>query len=179
MTWRAAARPTSGFTLIEVMVVLVIVGISLTMIRLGGGVLDRVAGGDGTSATDAVRRLSLSAARANEMAQVRGRPMRIDLLAGAYRFYAMDSAGRWSPVEDDPLFAERTLPGEWRWVAASRDGVALEAPYRLHFGSEPVRFNMQLAAGAELFTVRGNSSGAVDWHDAAGAALPPAKAETP
>lgn len=171
--------------MIEVLVVLAVVGVALAAVRLGGGVLDRALGRDagGGAPGDVVRRLALAAERAGEFAQVRGRPMRLDLFAGGYRFHSLDPAGGWTPVENDPLndprndprrdplLAERSLSGDWRWLAASRDGTLLEAPFRLHFGSEPVRFEIRLAAGGTAYTLRGDSAGSVTW-SAAGEAAP-------
>lgn len=154
-----------GFTLIEMLIVVAIIGITLAMIRLGGGVLDRVTGN--ASGPDEVRmtlqRLVRSVAGASERAMIRGRPIALDLSTGRYRFVALDVAGRWVAIDNDPVFAERSLPRDWRWVAVRRDGEPVEAPYRLLFGNEPVRFTIQIATHGGQFVVRGNSLGAVDW----------------
>ena len=140
----ARSAPGQGFTLIEMLIVVAIIGITLAMIRLGGGVLDRVTGN--ASGPDEVRtalqRLVRSVAGASERAMIRGRPIALDLSTGRYRFVALDVAGRWVVIDNDPVFAERPLPRNWRWVAVHRDGNAMEPPYRLLFGNEPVRFTI-------------------------------------
>lgn len=160
--WPWAER---GFTLIEVMIVLAIIGVAVAMIRLGGGVLDRVSGG-GFSADDsalALQRFAHSVAGAGERALVRGQPIALELATGRYRFFALDAAGRWLPIVDSAVLAERPIPQGWRWEAVERDGNALEAPYRLLFANESVRFSIRIATAERRFIVRGNSVGAVDW----------------
>jgi len=161
----AGSATGQGFTLIEMLIVVAIIGITLVMIRLGGGVLDRVTGN--ASGPDEVRtalqRLVRSVAGASERAMIRGRPIALDLSTGRYRFVALDVAGRWVAIDNDPVFAERPLPGNWRWVAVHRDGDAMEVPFRLLFGNEPVRFTIQIATHDGNFVIRGNSLGAVDW----------------
>lgn len=163
----SCATPSAGrgFTLIEMMIVLAIIGVAVAMIRLSGGVLDRVAGGGsaGDETDVSLRRFVHSVAGASERALVRGRPIMLELATGRYRFYALDAAGRWLPLDDSPVFAERPIPNDWRWDAVERDGNALEAPYRLRFGNEPVRFSIRIATADRRFVVRGNSVGAVDW----------------
>ena len=159
---RSAAR---GFTLIEMLIVLAIIGVTVAMIRLSSGVLDRVsASKDGNDLPGvALQRLTWSLAAASEQAQVRGRPIALDAVTGVYRFYALDPAGRWVPIEGDPVFAERAVPRNWAWEEIQRDGDRISAPYRLIFGTEPVRFSIQIASGDQRFVVVGNSLGAVDW----------------
>jgi hypothetical protein len=59
--------------------------------------------------------------------------------------------------------AERATPADWRWLAAERDGEALEAPVRLLFASEPVRFALGIATAEARFVVRGDTAGAIAW----------------
>lgn len=163
--WPALPWTGRGFTLIEVMIVLAIIGVAVAMIRLGGGVLDRVSGGgfSGDDSAVALQRFTLSVAGASERALVRGRPIALELATGRYRFFSLDAAGRWLPIVDSAVLAERPIPPDWRWEAVERDGNALEAPYRLLFANEPVRFNIRIGAADRRFVVRGSSVGAVDW----------------
>lgn len=154
-----------GFTLIETLIVLAIVGIAVAMIRLGGGVLDRVLG-DAAGNEDpefALRRFGSSVASANELALARGRPIRLDLATGRYRFSTLDVAGRWVPIEGDPVFAERAVPPDWRWQAVMHDGEILVAPYQVLFANEPVSFRIDIAGAQAHYAVTGNALGAVDW----------------
>lgn len=162
---RRDAAPQRGFTLVETLVVLAIVGITVAMIRLGGGVLDRVLGGPGGAdeAERALRRFGESVAGASELALARGRPIALDLVAGRYRFLGLDVAGRWVPIEGDPLFAERAVPTDWRWQAATRDGEILTPPYRVLFANEPVRFEIRIAGAGQHYRVSGDTAGSVAW----------------
>lgn len=157
--FRVAAA--TGFTLIEVLVVLAVVGISLAMLGLGSGVLDRLGGG-ASDVEATARRLAVSLARAGELAQVRGRPLRVDFLAGGYRFLSLDAGGRWVSVEGDPLLAERTVANDLRWVEASADGDALMPPFHLQFGGEPRRFMLRLVDPHGSAEIRGDSAGKVE-----------------
>ena len=153
-----------GFTLIEVMIVIAIIGVTVAMIRLGGNVLDRVSGASDSGGLDVpLRRFAHSVAGASEQALVRGRPIALDFGSGRYRFYTLDAAGRWVLIEDDPVFAERTIPDDWRWERVQRDGDEMDLPTRLLFGNEPVRFSIQIARAEQRHVLRGNSVGAVDW----------------
>ena len=162
---RTGYAGVQGFTLIEMLIVLAIIGITLTMIRLGGGVLESVSGnapGQGETQA-ALQRLVRSASVASEQAMIRGRPIVLDLSTGRYRFLALDVSGNWIPVDGDPVLAERALPSDWRWKGVWRDGEVVDSPYRVLFGNEPVKFSIQIATHDRQFLVRGNSLGAVDW----------------
>lgn len=167
----AAARSGAGFTLIELLVVLAIIAVTVAMIRLGGGVLDRVsaelageAGGEaGDSSRLALQRLSRSLAAAGDQALARGRPMALDLAAGRYRFSSLDVAGRWVAIDNNPLFAERATPKDWRWATVQRDGEALAPPYRLLFANEAKPFSIGIETAGGHYVVRGSSLGDVNW----------------
>jgi general secretion pathway protein H len=93
-----------GFTLIELMVVLVIVGIILTFAALS-------AGGDSRA-----RELEREAQRfvalldlAGDEAVLRGEQLAIEISANGYEFLILRE-GKWLPLADDPQLRARALP---------------------------------------------------------------------
>ncbi len=152
-THRAAERPRhAGFTLIEIMVVLVIMGVMATGISLG---IDSLRGRD----TDrALKRLRLVLEATADRAMVRGRPMAIQFLPDGYRFEALDPDDNWRPLIDPPVFTERTLPGELGWAGLRLDGQPDATSLRLQFGSQAPEYELRVSTprGEARFTGKAN-----------------------
>ena len=102
----ADTRRTSGFTLLEVLVVLVIVGIIVAMATISV----RVLGGDHEMQQEAERlQAILIQAREDAMLQSRDIGLRID--ETSFEFLEYDPrTERWRAVVEDPLLRERALP---------------------------------------------------------------------
>jgi general secretion pathway protein H len=99
-------RRASGFTLLEVLVVIVIIGIITTM----AVVSTRVLGGDHEMDQEAAR-LSAVLGQAREDAMLQGQDVGFRLDTAGYDFLRYDSRDdRWAMATDDPLLRERTLP---------------------------------------------------------------------
>jgi general secretion pathway protein H len=104
---RSAAARNSGFTLLEVLVVVVIIGIISSM----AVVSIRVLGGDHEMDQEA-RRLQAVLTQAREDAMLEGRDVGLRVDSRGYDFLRYDSrADAWDLVADDPLLRERELPG--------------------------------------------------------------------
>jgi len=159
------ARPSSsaGFTLVEIMVVLVIVSIVMGMVGVGAGKIFLGSGRDADR--QALQRLALAIERGSDLAQTRGQALRLDLAGGSYLFLTRDESGRWVRVGNDALLSEREIPDSWRWLKLQSDGELLAAPYHLYFYGEPVGFSLQLASDHSSYSVVGNSAGMVSWTD--------------
>ncbi len=102
------SRLPAGFTLVEVLVVIVIVGTVVSIAMLSFGVL----GNDRELQTEARRFVSLFEL-ARDDASMQSREFGIELMTGAYRFVEYDSlAGRWAEVPGDDTLRLRALPDD-------------------------------------------------------------------
>ena len=93
-----------GFTLIEILVVLAILGIAaglaaVTLDRDDRGIAEREA-----------KRLAGALEHAAAAAQWRSETLGVSADGGGYRFWRRGSDNRWSPVADDDVLASRSLP---------------------------------------------------------------------
>lgn len=102
------SRYPAGFTLVEILVVIVIVGTVVSIAMLSFGVL----GNDRELQTEARRFVSLLEL-ARDDATMQSREFGIELMTGSYRFVEYDSlAGRWVEVPGDDTLRLRALPDD-------------------------------------------------------------------
>lgn len=146
---------SAGFTLIEVMVVLVIMGIMATGLSLG---LDSLRGRD---VDQALQRLRLVLEATADRAAVRGRPIAIELLSDGYRFSALDPDDNWRPLEDPPVFTEKALPGGMAWSGLRLEGRDDGNGARLQFGSQPIQYELRVATPGGEARLFGRANGEV------------------
>ena len=106
LTGPRCLRPASGFTLLEVLVVLVIIGIITAMAVVSTGVL----GGDHQMDEEA-QRLQAVLAQAREESMLDGRDVGLRVDRQGYDFLRYNGrVAAWEPVVDDTLLRERELP---------------------------------------------------------------------
>jgi general secretion pathway protein H len=99
-------RRSHGFTLLEILVVLVIIGVIVTMATLSIGVL-----GSDQQSEDEARRFWAVIRQAREEAELQAIDLAVFVGATDYEFLRFDTRrNQWLPVVDDKLYAQRTLP---------------------------------------------------------------------
>lgn len=144
----------SGFTLLELLVVLVIAGIAL------GFVSANVLPSEQKVLQDEAQRISLLMQLARDEAIVRNRPIAFEADSQSYRFFIRDDSGAWQSLDNDDVLRAR----EFRRapVAMSMSpAMSGEGPLRIVFGREPVDkpFLLTMRIGDASASVRADGIG--------------------
>lgn len=108
---RRSATTIAGFTLMEVLVVIVIIGVIISAATLSFGIL----GGDRES-EDEARRFWALLQQAREEAELQTADIGVYVAASSYEFLRMDPRKRlWVPIAGDVLYMPRELPDGLRF----------------------------------------------------------------
>jgi len=100
------ARAQQGFTLLEILVVIVIIGVMVTMATLSVGVL-----GADREVEEETRRFWAVVRQAREEAELQAIDVAVFVGTTDYEFLRFDTRrNEWMPVVDDKLYAQRKLP---------------------------------------------------------------------
>ncbi|MHA3840777.1 GspH/FimT family pseudopilin [Sphingomonas aestuarii] len=139
-----------GFTLVELMVVLVLIGLAASVVMLAARGPDAAAG-------DEAARLALRIAGARDRAIVDGRSTRVEFVADGYRF-AQRSGGEWVTVTDRGLRAT-TLPsgvtlGASRAMLGFDSGGLPDAPVDVVLRADEARVTVRVDAAGGVDVVR-------------------------
>ena len=129
----------SGFTLVEILVVIVILGIA------AGLALAAVAPGERDLAAREARRFAGSLEYAAQRAQSRSELVGVSAVARGIRYWRRDASNdRWLPIDDDDILRARALPEPVEATALAFGGRAIAGdtvvPMRASGRNEPFAF---------------------------------------
>jgi len=142
----------SGFTLVEVLIVVVVIAIA------SGFLIVNLGGGDRRVAEREAARLASALEHAAALAQWKAETLGVSAEGTGYRFWRRGADNLWTPVQDDEVLAPRTLPAQFAVSPASYAGapVAVDAilPFRPSGRNEP--YALLLASPAWSLVVAGD-----------------------
>lgn len=147
-------RAARGFTLVELMVVMVIIGITLGLVSLNAIPSPR------QNLQNEAQRLALLLQLARDEAIVRNRLVAFEADTEHYRFLVRNET-RWDPVTQDDLLRERPFKNAPIVLLLDPPGAGAANPLRITFGREPVDkpFVLTLASGDNSVAIRADGIG--------------------
>jgi general secretion pathway protein H len=145
-------RRGEGFTLVEVLVVVIIVAIA------SAAVIANLESDDRGRMEREARRLATALEHAASLAQWHGETLGVSAEGGVYRFWRRRDDGSWAVLDDDALLVPRPLPADFSVRPASYGGAPVAEdsvlPFRASGRNEP--YSLILANSAWNVLVAGD-----------------------
>ena len=131
-----------GFTLLELLVVLVVLGILLGMVSISAAPSERQV------FQSEAQRIALLLQLARDEAIVRNRPLAFEIAPDAYRFLVREEE-QWLPIVGDDALRERRFARAPVTVSVFPAQTQQDARVRIVFGREPVDKPFVLTLGSQ------------------------------
>jgi general secretion pathway protein H len=149
-----SGRPTRGFTLLELLVVLVIVGLTLGFVSVN------VMPSEEQALQNEAQRIALLMQLARDEAIVRNRPIAFEADGERYRFLVRED-NKWKILAQEELLREREFKRPPVALSITPAVAAESNPLRVVFGREPVDkpFVLTMSAGNASVAVRADGIG--------------------
>jgi general secretion pathway protein H len=149
-----ALRRRSGFTLVELMVVMVIIGITLGLATLNAMPSPR------QDLQKEAQRIALLLQLARDEAIVRNRLVTFEADPQRYHFLVRNET-RWDPIVNDDMLREREFKNAPLQLVLEPPSAGAANPLRITFGREPVDkpFVLTLASGDNSVAIRADGVG--------------------
>lgn len=151
---RAGGKTARGFTLLELLVVLVIAGLTLGLISLNAAPSERQA------LQNDAQRIALLLQTARDEAILRNRPILFESDGERYRFLIRND-NKWEPMPQDDLLREREFKRAPINLSINPPQTDPSPMLRIVFGREPVDqpFLLTMSTGREQVAIRANGIG--------------------
>lgn len=147
-------KAARGFTLVELMVVMVIIGIALGVVSLN------IVPGPREALEKEAQRIALLLQLARDEAIVRNRQVVFEAQPDRYRFLVRTETG-WEALPNDDMLRERAFSHSPISLSLDPPGAGSANPLRITFGREPVDrpFVLTLADGAYAVAIQADGIG--------------------
>ena len=153
--------PARGFTLIEILVVLVIVGVVLATVVV------KVLPDDRQALQQETSRLALLLEHARDEAFVSGRSIAWSAEDGAYAFWRRDQERKWQPLTGNEVLRERHFPSSVILTGLTINRVEVATSERLIFSPSGLNapFEAVLVLHDQRLVLAGDNTGRVKVRD--------------
>ena len=157
------SKPTLGFTLLEILVVIVILGVLSTLVAVNFAEDDR------EKLAQETTRLALLMEYARDEAIVRGTEMAWQLNGDTYAFSYRDDSDKWITLDDDDLFKARKFASPIQASALKIDHAAVDNDAPILFSPSGLNqpFELQFTLKAAQVTLTRDVLGRVQTNAAA------------